>query len=190
MRSRQAQILMLVLSVALVLSAAGCGKKKSITATRTITTTEVTTTAAATTTTAAATTTSAATTTTAAGTTTASSGLGALGALGSSANCRQLATLSQSMSKAFQGAGGDLQKQAKLMKEFADNAPSGIKADFETYAAFFQKVADVYGNYKPGTTPDAATIAKLSQLSTSVDMTKLTAAAQHIAAWATQNCHA
>jgi hypothetical protein len=182
MRRRPIQILTIVLSLALVLSVAGCGKKKNA---------ATTTTTAAAATTAAATSTEAATTAAAATTeptTTAASGLGALA---SSGNCQELLGLGQALSSAFSGADStDIKKQAELMKEFADKAPSDIKGDLEVFADFFSKVADLYPNgYKPGTTPDAATLAKLAQLSSSIDSAKLTAAAQHISTWAGANCH-
>ena len=77
-----------------------------------------------------------------------------------------------------------------LLKEFASKAPDDIRADFQVYADYVGKVADAMGGIKPGQTPSAEQLAKLQALSTQIDQAKLTAASQHIAAWATQNCKA
>lgn len=173
---------MLALVAVAVLAAAGCGSKKSST------TTTTTTNSAATTTTSATTTTAAAPTTTTAPTTTSSSSLGSLGSV---ANCKSLADLGTAFAQAFEGAGGDVQKEAQLLQDFASKTPSDIRPDFETLAAAFVKVAGALKgvDLASGKTPDAATLAKLQQLSTEFTSPKLKAAEAHIQAWATQNCH-
>ena len=172
---------MIVLALAFVVGAAGCGSKKN-------TTTTTTTTAAATT--AATTTTSASTsaTTTAAASTTPSS-TGGLGSLANASNCQALAGLGQAFSSAFTGANGDVQKEADLLKQFADKTPADIKPDFETLADTMEKVAAAMQGVKVGSTPDAATIAKLTQLSSQIDTAKLASAETAIATWAASNCH-
>jgi hypothetical protein len=181
-----------LLIAAFTLMAAGCGGgSKNSAATTEAATTEATTTEAATTeamtteaTTTEATTTEAATTE--ATTTSALSGLVAGG------KCKELANLEQKYSSALSGSGGttDLKKTAQIVQEFADQAPSEIKGDFQVVADYLKKVADVVGNVKPGQTPDAATIAKLQKLSTEIDTQKLTQAGQNITAWVAKNCHA
>lgn len=180
MRRRTTQIFAFSFLLVLVLAAAGCGSKKS--ATTTTTTTATTTEAAATTTT----TTAAATTTTAA-TTPAVTGLGALG---SSANCQSLENLGTAFASAFQGANGDVAKEAALLKQFADKTPADIRPDFETLAtAFNQIAADLKGvDLSGGKTPDSATLAKLATLSTQFTGAKFTQAAANISAWAQKNC--
>src|SRR5713101_8125638 len=175
MRRTSIAVLGLSLLAALALVAAGCGgsKKKN---------------AAATTTTAAATTTQATTTettTTQATTTQATTTTSSLSGIASAKNCKDLVDLGQKFSAAFSGTanGQDVKKQAALFKEFADKAPSDIRADFQVIADYFSKIATVAGHLKIGQTPDAATIAKLQKLSTEIDQTKLTAASKHIAAW-------
>ena len=182
MRRRPAQIVMIVLALVLGAGAAGCGSSKSPTS-------STTTTAAAATTTAAATTAAAATTTTAATSTAASSG--GLGSLGSASNCLQLANLGSTISKAFLGAAGDPTKEAALLQQFAAAAPAAIKADFQTIADAMAKVASALKgvNLSSGKTPDPATLSKLSQLSSQLNVQALTTASQHIAAWAAANCH-
>jgi hypothetical protein len=183
-RSRAKFLIMSVLALALVLGAAACGSKKS--------TTTTTTTAATTTTTAETTTsetTTAETTTTAAGTTTTAGGLGGIA---TSANCQALANLSTALSSALTGGNADIEKEVQILQEFADKAPAEIRADFQTFADAMKKIADVLKgvHLQAGQVPDAATLAKLQQLGTQIDEAKLAAAAEHIAAWAAQNCHA
>jgi hypothetical protein len=174
MRRRTTKILAFSFLLVLVLAAAGCGSKKTTTTTTTATTTE----AGGTTTTA---------TTTTATTTPAAAGLGALG---SSANCQQLENLGTAFASAFQGANGDVAKEAALLKKFADQTPSDIRPDFETLATAFDQIAgDLKGvNLSSGKTPDAATLAKLATLSTQFSGAKFTQAAANISAWAQKNC--
>ena len=153
MRSTRLTALCLALLAALMLVAAGCGSSsKNSAATTEAATTEEATTEEATT---EATTTEAATTE---ATTTA-----ALGGLVASGKCKDLQNLGQKYSAALSGsgAGTDLKKTAQVIQEFADDAPSEIKADFQVVADYMSKVADVAGNLKPGQTPDPATLQKL-----------------------------
>jgi hypothetical protein len=184
MRRKSVLVLCLALVGVLALVAAGCGgggKKSAATTTEAVTTeaaaTEATTTEAV---------------TTEAATTEATTTSNNLSGLASAKDCQDLKNLSQRFSAAFSGSskGGDIKKQAALFQEFADKAPSDIRADFQVIAKYFSKVAEVAGGLKAGTTPDAATIAKLQKLQTEVDQTKLTQAGQHITAWAQKNCKA
>jgi hypothetical protein len=175
-----------MLLAALALLAAGCGGgSKNSAATTEAATTEATTTEAATT---EETTTEEATTeaaTTEAVTTT------SLGGLASTGNCKELENLSTKLSSVFSSTNpnsADIKKQAQVLNEFADKAPSEIKSEFKTVAQFVDKVADIYGNVKPGQVPDAATLQKLQGLQS--DAQKVSAAGQKIAAWAQKNCHA
>jgi uncharacterized membrane protein YqiK len=187
MRSTKLTALCLALLAALMLVAAGCGSSsKNSAGTTEAATTETTTTEAATTTTTEATTTEA--TTTEAATTT-----NALGGIASASNCKELQDLGSKLSAALGSTGGtanadNIKKEADVLNEFADKAPSEIKADFKTMAAFLSKAADIYGNVTPGKVPDAATLQKLKGLQT--DAAKVSTASQNIAAWAGKNCHA
>ncbi len=192
MRPKLVLVLALTLLAATVLAASGCGGgKKNAAATEAATTTEAAATEAA----ATETSTTEETTTHATATetsTTEETTTSAASGIASAKNCKDFADLGQKFSNAFGGSasGSDLKKQASLFQEFADKAPSEIRSDFKTLADYFSKIAEVAGNIKVGQTPDAATIAKLQKLSTGIDQAKLTQASQHIAAWATKNCHA
>ena len=180
-------ILALALTVlaALMVVAAGCGGggKKNASATTEAATTEAATTEA--------TPTEEVTTTEEATTTEATTTPG----IASAANCKGLADLGSELAKfsAAVGGGGNgeaLKKQAELFKEFADKAPSDVRADFQVIADYFSKIADAIGNLKPGQVPDSATIAKLQKLGTEIDQVKVTKASQNITAWAAKNCKA
>jgi hypothetical protein len=109
----------------------------------------------------------------------------------SAKNCKGLADLGQKFSSAFTGAANsqDLKKEALLLKEFADKTPADIRPDFQVLAQYLTKIADALGGLKLGSTPNAATLAKLQKLSAEIDQAKLTAASAHISAWAQKNCH-
>jgi hypothetical protein len=172
--------LLLVPLAALGLAAAGCGgggSKGSF-----ATTTEATLPATTEATTTGAFTTEAATTEA----TTTTSQVGGFAAK----DCRDLTELGQKFSAAFSGAASsqNLKAEASLLKEFAAKTPSDIRGSFEVLADYLQKVADAVGNFKPGQTPDAATIAKLQKLATQIDQTKLAKASTSISAWVQKNC--
>jgi hypothetical protein len=171
MRRRSTQILSILLVLVMVLAAAGCGKKKTTTSTTTTTVTQQTTT-----------TTAASGTTTPAG----SSGLGAL-----AANCKQYQDLGHAFTQALQGAGGDVQKEAQIFKEFADKTPSDIRPDFETVADAFSQISGALKgvNLSSGKTPDAATLAKLLAMSQKFQNAKFQAAIKNIETWAANGCH-
>ena len=129
--------------------------------------------------------------TTEAATTTQATKTTALGGLATAGNCKELQDLSTKLQGVFSSTNpnaSDIKKEAQVLSEFADKAPSEVRADFKTVAAFVSKVADIYGNVKPGQVPDAATLQKLQGLQT--DAQKVSTAGQNIAAWATKNCHA
>jgi hypothetical protein len=164
----------------LILAAAGCGGSKSTTTTQGASTTTTTSTSTST----SGTTTTTATTTGAAG---------ALGALLSSKNCRDLVNSSANFSQAVAGAtasGSDLQKSEALMKQFADKTPADIRPDFEVLAAAYAKYAEALKgvDLKSGKVPSADVIARLQKLSTEIDQAKVAQASQHIAAWIQKNC--
>ena len=181
MRRKTILALGLTLLAMLMLVAAGCGGggSKNTAATTEAATTEAVTTEAATT---EAATTEAATTT---ATTTPD-----LSGIASAGNCKELADLSSKLASAFSGSAtpDDIKKEAAVLNEIADKAPSEVKADFKTMAAFVAKVAAATSGLTPGQVPDAATLQKLQGLQT--DAAKVTAAGQHISAWVAKNCHA
>jgi hypothetical protein len=184
MRRRKLSALALLLLVALALTAAGCGGggSKNSAATTEAATTEAATTEEATTEEA----------TTEAATTEATT-TSALGGLVASGKCKDLQNLGQKLSSALNPSGGgsvDLKQEADALQEFAKDAPSEVKADFQTLADYVSKIAEAYPKITPGQTPDAAALQKLQKLGQSLqkDAAKVQTASQNIATWATKNC--
>jgi hypothetical protein len=135
------------------------------------------------TTTAAATTTAPATT--AGASTTASGG----SSFASAGNCRQLADAASKLGTAFSGT-ADLSATIKFFQDLSSKAPAEIRPDFGVLADAFRKIGAATQGLKPGQRPTAAQIAKLQGLQAQLDVAKLNAAAQHLSAWSTKNCHA
>jgi len=161
-----------LLVAALALVAAGCGgssDEASSDTTSAEVTTEVTTTAEMTTT---------------EDTSTESSGAGAL-----TGQCTQLAGLGSKLAAAMSGQDAGVDNVSKLFDEVADQVPDEIKADWQVLAQNFQKIADALkGADLSSGTPDAATLAKLQKLATTLDSQEVKQAAAHIEAWARKNC--
>jgi hypothetical protein len=106
-----------------------------------------------------------------------------------SSECRDLADLSSKVASALGSTNAsDVEKTSKLLNGLADKAPSDIKGDFKVIADAYSKIASVVKDLKPGQQPTADQLAKLQQLQTQIDTTKLTQASTHIEAWVKQHC--
>jgi predicted flap endonuclease-1-like 5' DNA nuclease len=187
MNGRSRSLVLAAAVLALVVATTGCGSKKQAAAT----TTAASTSAAQTTTATATATTSSSSSSSSSSASSSSSSSSGVASIATAGNCRQLAGLSAAFSKALSGVGtNDFDSRAKILKEFADKTPSDIRPDFETLAAAFSKYASALKeiHFTPGQVPNAATLAKLQQLSTSIDQTAVTKAATNISAWAKNNC--
>ena len=173
---RSKAVVMVVLGVLLIALVAACGSKKSSNGTTT------TTPAAAT-----------QSTGTGSGTSTGSSSGSSSGSFASTKNCKDLEGLAAKVSQSFQPNGNgelDLKKEADALDALANAAPNEIKSDFKTFADAFKKFAQVYGDVKikPGETPTATQIAKLTEAAKSFNSAKLQQATQHLSAWASSHC--
>jgi hypothetical protein len=166
-----------LLVAALALVAAGCGgsSDESSSDTTTVaaeTTTEETTTEATT------------EETTTEETTTDDSGLAAL-----TGKCAELAGLGSKLAAAMGGQDAGVANVSRLFDELADEVPDEIKADWQVLAQNFQKIAEaLQGADLSSGTPDAATLAKLQKLATTLDSQEVQQAAAHIEAWTKKNC--
>lgn len=156
-----------LLLLTLALAAAGCGggAKKSTTAaaagssSSSVTTTE-----------------SSATTTGAASTT-------------KSKSCKELTTLANRVSAAFSNTNPkNIQKNARILKQFADQTPDEIRPDFELLAGDVQKIADSLHGVKNPNSPTPAERQKIQQAASTINQAKLTTAIRHITAWSQKNC--
>jgi hypothetical protein len=187
MRLKSVSVVAVVLAVALVALAAGCGggsKKSSSASTQAAATTTEAMTTEATTTEAM---------TTEATTTEKSS----VPTFASAKNCKDLAALGAKLSQAIAsssagGGGASLDDTAKAFQALANAAPSEIRGDFQTFAAAFTTYIGALekSGYKPGSTkaPSPAQIAALTEAAKALDAPKLRTAEQHLTAWAQQNC--
>ena len=162
-----------LLVAALALVAAGCGgsSDESSSDTTTVaaeTTTDETTTEA----------------TTEETTTTDDSGMAAL-----TGKCAELAGLGSKLAAAMGGQDAGVADVSRLFDELADEVPDEIKADWQVLAQNFQKIAEALkGADLSSGTPDAATLAKLQKLATTLDSQEVQQAAAHIEAWTKKNC--
>ena len=188
MNGRSRSLVLAAAVLALVVATTGCGSKKQAAATNSATTTATTTAAQTTTATTTATSSSSSSSASASSSSASSTSVGSIATAG---NCAALAGLSAAFSKAISGVGAnDFAARAKILKEFADKTPSDIRPDFQTLADAFSKYASALKDihFTPGQVPNAATLAKLQQLSTSIDQGAVTTAATNISAWAKNNC--
>jgi hypothetical protein len=173
-----------LLVVALALVAAGCGGSSNDASSDTATVAVETTTTEATTT-EATTTEATATTDDSATDTTSNVDVGAL-----TGKCAELAGLGSKLTSAMGGQDAGVQDVSKLFDELADQVPDEIRADWQVLAENFGKIAEALKgvDLTSGKTPDAETLAKLQELSTTLDSQKVQQAAAHIEAWVTENC--
>ena len=156
---------LLVLSIALV--AAGCGGGSNESAATTETTTAETTTSES----------------------TESTDTTDLSAVLSDKDCLALAGIGATIAQAFSGStSGDTNTEE--LQQLVDKVPDEIQGDVQT-------LADAFGQYaaklkdigiKAGSTPSAAQLQQLQAAIASLNQQKLTAASQHIQAWAKDNC--
>jgi len=158
---------LLVLSLALVAAGCGGGSDESAASTETTTTESAMTES------------------------TESSGTTDLSGILSDEDCLALAGVGATIAQAFTGAtGGDTNTDE--LQQLVDKVPDEIQPDVQT-------LADAFGQYaaklkdigiKAGSTPSAAQLQQLQAAIASLDQQKLTAASNHIEAWAKRNCQA
>ena len=72
----------------------------------------------------------------------------------------------------------------------ASAAPSEICGDFQTFATAFSAYGQAFAKagLQPGKVPSAAQIIQLGAAAKAFNSAKLTAAEQHLSAWAHKNC--
>jgi hypothetical protein len=157
---------LLVLSIALVAAGCGGGSNES-----------------------AATTTTETTTTESTSTEDTSTGTTDLSGILNDKDCLALAGIGATIAQAFSGATAGNANTEEL-QQLVDKVPDEIQADVQT-------LADAFGQYaaklkdigiKSGSTPSAAQLQQLQAAIASLDQQKLTAASNHIEAWAKDNC--
>lgn len=121
---------------------------------------------------------------------------GAGGSFASTKNCRAFATLAVKIAAAMAPASADpahsAATAAQELKALADVAPSDIKADLQTiataFATFVQKAKDSGYDFSSGKTPSVAQIAALSSAAMVFNSQDLAQAERHLRTWEQQNC--
>jgi len=114
-----------------------------------------------------------------------------LSSFATSENCRRFAEAASELSQAFTGTGSaDIEQTAEFFSEFASQAPSDIRADFEVLADAYAKIADALEGVdtSSGEVPSAEALQKLQELSTELDQAELAKAGTNITAWVQNNC--
>ena len=94
------------------------------------------------------------------------------------------------LAASLSGQTTDLQEASKIFDEIADQVPDEIKADYQVIAENFKKIAEALKgvDLTSGQAPSPEALAKLQELSTSMDSPKVQQATQHIEAWVKKNC--
>jgi hypothetical protein len=111
-------------------------------------------------------------------------------------NCAQLEALGTKLAQSLQTTSGSaearLDKEAQVLHDYANAAPSEVRGDFQTLADAFDTYvhALLKAGIKPGQAPTPAQIAKIQAAAKAFSTQKLRAAEQHLAAWAQKNCGA
>jgi hypothetical protein len=103
-------------------------------------------------------------------------------------SCAELTSLAKRVSAAFQNTNAkNIDKNAKLLKQFADQTPDAVRPDFEELAKDVQKIADVITSAKDPNHPTPAEAQKIQKVA-SQNATKMSRAIQHISTWSAKNC--
>jgi len=115
---------------------------------------------------------------------------GTSGDLALGGKCAEFAGISQKLAQSLSGQTTDLQQASKIFDEIADQVPDEIKADYQVIAENFKKIAEALKgvDLTSGQAPSPEALAKLQELSASMDSPKVKQATAHIEAWVKKNC--
>ena len=83
-----------------------------------------------------------------------------------------------------------MEDAAKAFADIADQVPDEIKDDYQVIAENFSKIAEALKgvDLTSGQTPSPEALAKLQELSKSMDSAEVQQATQNIEAWVSQHC--
>ena len=107
-----------------------------------------------------------------------------------SGKCAEFAGLGAKISQAMAGGNAGLDEASALFDELASQVPDEIKADFQVIADNFADIAEVMKDIDlaPGEQPSAEDLAKLQELTSSLNSTEVTQASANIQKWTEENC--
>ena len=104
--------------------------------------------------------------------------------------CAEFAGLSARLSQALSGSSSDLDSASQVFDDLADQVPEEIRDDYEVLADNFRELAEALQgvDLQSGETPSQEDLAKIQELTQSLDTPEVQEAAGTIEAWATENC--
>lgn len=104
--------------------------------------------------------------------------------------CAEFAGLSARLSQALSGSSSDLGSASEVFDELADQVPAEIQDDYEVLADNFRELADALEgvDLSAGETPSQEDLARIQEITQSLDTPEVREAAENIEAWATENC--
>ena len=107
-----------------------------------------------------------------------------------SGECAQFAGISSKIAQSLSGQDANIEDAAKAFDEIADQVPDEIKDDYQVIAENFSKIAEALKgvDLTSGQAPSPEALAKLQELSASMDSAEVQQASQHIEAWVQQHC--
>ncbi len=105
-------------------------------------------------------------------------------------DCAAFAGLSAKLSQAFAGSSNDLDSATEVFDQVADQVPAEIRDDYEVLAKNIKEFADELKDLglASGETPSAEDLAKLQEITQSLDSAEVREASQNIEAWTQANC--
>ena len=107
-----------------------------------------------------------------------------------SGECKQFAGISSKLAQSLSGQDANMEDAAKAFADIADQVPDEIKDDYQVIAENFSKIAEALKgvDLTSGQTPSPEALAKLQELSKSMDSTEVQQASQNIEAWVQEHC--
>jgi hypothetical protein len=107
-----------------------------------------------------------------------------------SGECAQFAGISSKLAQSLSGQDANMEDAAKAFADIADQVPDEIKDDYQVIAENFSKIAEALKgvDLTSGQTPSPEALAKLQELSKTMDSAEVQQASQHIEAWVSEHC--
>ena len=107
-----------------------------------------------------------------------------------SGECKQFAGISSKLAQSLSGQDANMEDAAKAFDDIAEQVPDEIKDDYQVIADNFSKIAEALKgvDLTSGQTPSPEALAKLQELSKSMDSAEVQQASQHIEAWVQKHC--
>jgi hypothetical protein len=107
-----------------------------------------------------------------------------------SGKCAEFASLGAKISQAMAGGNAGLDEASALFDELASQVPDEIKADFEVIADNFAEIAEVMKevDLAAGEQPSAEDLAKLQELTSTLNSPEVQRASANIQKWTEENC--